>query len=208
MADMELEFPEPTGATEDGLLAIGGDLSVKTLLKAYAQGCFPWYSEDQPILWWSPDPRMVLFLDDFYCSRRLARRIKQECYRFSWDENFSQVIEQCEEVHREEGTWLLPDMIIAYQTLHSEGYTHSVEVWQGELLIGGLYGVLLNRVFFAESMFSIKRDASKMALAMLVERGRREGWKCIDCQFHTEHLASLGAKEISRTKFLEVIRGD
>ncbi|MBN4082381.1 leucyl/phenylalanyl-tRNA--protein transferase [Mariprofundus ferrooxydans] len=200
-----VSFPEPALANADGLLAIGGDLLLPTLLKAYAQGCFPWYSEDQPILWWSPDPRMVLLLDDFYCSQRLARRLKQKRYRFSWDENFSQVINQCKEVHREGGTWLLPDMITAYQTLHQAAYAHSAEVWEGELLIGGLYGVLLNQVFFAESMFSIKRDASKMALAMLVERGKREGWKCIDCQFYTAHLASLGAKEIMRKQFLELI---
>ncbi len=199
-------FPEPCAANEDGLLAIGGDLSMETLLQAYAQGCFPWYSEGQPVLWWSPDPRMILMLDDFYCSKRLARRLKQNRYRFSWDENFSQVIKQCEEVHRDEGVWLLPDMLRAYQELHSKAYAHSVEVWQGELLIGGVYGVLLNQVFFAESMFSIKRDASKMALAMLVERGKRESWKCIDCQFYTEHLASLGAQEIPRTQFLELIK--
>jgi leucyl/phenylalanyl-tRNA--protein transferase len=123
-----VSFPEPSAANKDGLLAIGGDLSVATLLKAYAQGCFPWYSEDQPILWWSPDPRMVLMLDDFYCSKRLARRLKQDRYRFSWDENFSRVMKQCEEVHRDDGTWLLPDMLSAYQALHSEGYAHSVEV--------------------------------------------------------------------------------
>lgn len=202
---MEVNFPEPTLANEDGLLAIGGDLSVATLLKAYAQGCFPWYSGNQPILWWSPDPRMVLCLDDFYCSKRLTRRLKQERYRFSWDENFSRIIDQCEAVHRADGVWLTPDMLAAYKVLHHQAYAHSLEVWEGELLIGGLYGVLLNKVFFAESMFSIKRDASKMALAMLVERGKGEGWKCIDCQFHSDHLASLGAKEITRGKFLELI---
>jgi len=202
---MVVSFPEPTQASEDGLLALGGDLSVVTLLKAYAQGCFPWYSEGQPILWWSPDPRMVFLLDDFYCSKRLSRRLKQKRYRFSWDEDFSQVIGQCKEVHKADGIWLIPDMLVAYKMLHDEAYAHSVEVWEGELLIGGLYGVLLNKVFFAESMFSIKRDASKMALAMLVQRGKDEGWKCIDCQFYSEHLASMGAKEISRHQFLELI---
>lgn len=203
---MVVDFPEFTQANEDGLLAIGGDLSTRTLLKAYAQGCFPWYSEGQPILWWSPDPRMVLFLDEFYCSKRLFRRLKQGRYRFSWNEDFSQVITQCETIHRADGAWLLPEMINAYQTLHEKAYAHSVEVWEGEQLIGGLYGVLLKQVFFAESMFSIQRDASKMALAILVERGKREGWKCIDCQFHTDHLASLGAKEITRDQFLELIK--
>lgn len=203
---MVVDFPEPTQANEDGLLAVGGDLSTSTLLKAYAQGCFPWYSKDQPILWWSPDPRMVLFLDEFYCSKRLFRRLKQERYRFSWDEDFSQVIVQCEVIHRSDGAWLLPEMISAYQRLHDKAYAHSVEVWDGGQLIGGLYGVLLKQVFFAESMFSIQRDASKMALAILVERGKREGWKCIDCQFYTDHLASLGAKEIPRSQFLELIK--
>jgi len=203
---MVVDFPESTQANEDGLLAVGGDLSTSTLLKAYAQGCFPWYSEGQPILWWSPDPRMVLFLDEFYCSKRLLRRLKQKRYRFSWNEGFSQVITQCEAIHRADGAWLLPEMINAYQTLHDKAHAHSVEVWEGEQLIGGLYGVLLKQVFFAESMFSVRRDASKMALAILVERGKREGWKCIDCQFHTDHLASLGAKEIPRSQFLELIK--
>ena len=205
---MALQFPKPELASEDGLLAIGGDLSVQTLLKAYAQGCFPWYSEDQPILWWSPDPRMVLFLNEFHCSKRLSRRLKQARYRFSWDEDFSQVIEQCENIHRPNGVWLIPDMLLAYKMLHREAYAHSIEVWQGEQLIGGVYGVLLNKVFFAESMFSLKRDASKMALAMLVEHGKSERWKCIDCQFYSEHLASLGAKEIPRVQFVEIISSD
>jgi len=206
MAD--IAFPVAAQANEDGLLAMGGDLSVETLLKAYAQGCFPWYSKGQPILWWSPDPRMVLFLDKFHCSKRLTRRLKQACYRFSWDEDFSQVIEQCEAVHRADGVWLLPEMVAAYKLLHDKGYAHSIEVWQNGRMIGGVYGILLNRVFFAESMFSLQRDASKMALAKLVARGKTEGWKCIDCQFYTEHLASLGAHEIARTLFMDIIARD
>ena len=201
----EVVFPSPTQANAEGLLAVGGDLSVDTLLKAYGQGCFPWYSEGQPVLWWWPDPRKVLFPKEFHCSRRLSRRLKQERYRFSWDEDFALVIRQCEAVHRKQGVWLLPEMIAAYQKLHDKGYAHSLEVWQGDMLIGGVYGVLLKQVFFAESMFSVERDASKMALAMLVARGGVEAWKCIDCQFYTAHLASLGAREIPRQQFLELL---
>jgi len=200
----KIVFPHPNLADEQGLLAIGGDLSVETLLTAYQQGCFPWYSEGEPILWWSPDPRMVLLADDFHCSKRLARRLKQECYHFSYDQDFAKVIQQCEQVHAEnDGTWLLPEMQQAYIKLHEQGYAHSVEVWRDGVLIGGVYGVLLKQVFFAESMFSIQRDASKMSLAQLVERAKAESWQCIDCQFHTKHLQSLGAKEVSRQVFLE-----
>lgn len=198
-----IKFPDPDLADENGLLAMGGNLEPETLLAAYDKGIFPWYSEDQPILWWSPDPRMVLFPDEFHCSRRLARRLKQPQYRYSWDEAFEQVVTTCAEIPRkgETGTWILPEMIDAYTTLHDEGYAHSVEVWENDLLIGGLYGVLHREVFFAESMFSKVRDGSKMALAKLIERAVAEGWQLIDCQFHTGHLESLGAREISRSEF-------
>jgi leucyl/phenylalanyl-tRNA--protein transferase len=199
---MEIVFPSPHNANEDGLLAVGGDLSPQTLLKAYNQACFPWYSEDSPILWWSPASRMVLFLNDFYCSKRLARRLRQAKYRFSRNTSFADVIESCAEVHKSDGCWLLPEMISAYKRLHDMGYAHSIEVWEGKLLIGGVYGVLRNHVFFAESMFSKSTDASKMALAKLVEWGKEQGWRCIDCQFYTDHLASLGAKEIPRSQLL------
>ena len=199
---MSYTFPHPHDANKDGLLAVGGDLSVETLLTAYGQGCFPWYSEDSPILWWSPDSRMVLYAQDFYCSKRLSRRLKQEKYRFSYNQSFGQVIESCAQVHQKQGCWLLAEMIQAYKGLHQAGYAHSVEVWQDDILVGGVYGVLVHQVFFAESMFSKVRDGSKMALAILVEKAKEEGWVCIDCQFYTEHLASLGAKEISRSQFL------
>jgi leucyl/phenylalanyl-tRNA--protein transferase len=203
-----IEFPDPSQANEDGLLAVGGNLDSESLLAAYSQGIFPWFSEGDPLLWWSPDPRMVLFPDDFYCSRRLARRVKQQKYRFSWDEAFDDVIQTCAEIPRsgESGTWIIPEMLTAYRRLHELGYAHSIEVWEGDQLIGGLYGVLLNRVFFAESMFSRKTDGSKMALAKLVERARREQWKLIDCQFHTGHLERLGAREIGRVEFLAATR--
>ncbi len=202
-----IEFPELSQANEDGLLAIGGDLEPETLLAAYGKGVFPWFDENNPILWWSPDPRMVLFPNEFHISRRLQRRLRQPRYHFSWDEAFGNVIRICAEIPRkgEKGTWILPEMLEAYSRLHELGHAHSVEVWQEGELIGGLYGVLLNHVFFAESMFSSKRDGSKMALAKLVERALKEEWKLIDCQFHTEHLAALGAREIGRPEFLAAI---
>jgi len=177
------------------------------LLAAYAQGIFPWYAENQPVLWWSPDPRMVLFPAEFHCSKRLARRMRQGIYRCSWNEAFDRVIRSCAEIPRagEEGTWILPEMIEAYDLMHELGHAHAVEVWQGNVLVGGLYGVLHENVFFAESMFSRKIDASKMAVAMLCERALCEGWRLIDCQFHTQHLQSLGGREICRTDFMKRI---
>jgi len=196
-------FPDPCEADADGLLAAGGDLAVATLLSAYRSGIFPWYEEDGPILWWSPDPRMVLFPDDFHCSRRLARRMRQGAMRISMDQAFSGVTQGCAE--REEGTWILPEMMQAYQALFASGHARSVEVWQGDDLVGGLYGVHIGRIFFAESMFSRVRDASKMALAHLAQQAREQDWLMIDCQFHTGHLQSLGAVEIPRTEFLQYL---
>jgi len=203
-----IEFPDPSMANEDGLLAVGGNLDSETLLAAYSRGIFPWFSEGDPVLWWSPDPRMVLLPDDFYCNRRLARRLKQQKHRFSWDEAFDAVIQASAEIPREgeSGTWIIPEMISAYRRLHELGHAHSIEVWEGDDLTGGLYGVLLNKVFFAESMFSKQTDGSKMALAKLIERAKAEEWKLIDCQFHTGHLERLGAREIGRTEFLTAIR--
>lgn len=202
-----IAFPDPELANEQGVLAVGGNLEPETLLAAYARGIFPWYSEGQPILWWSPDPRMVLFPDEFHCSRRLARRLGQSRYRFSFSEAFSLVVQACARTPRkgESGTWILPEMVDAYEKMHLLGHALSVEVWEDDALIGGLYGILHRDIFFAESMFSRKTDASKMALATLVEQAMQQGWKLIDCQIYTEHLASLGAREISRTQFLSMI---
>ncbi len=202
-----IEFPDTSLANEEGLLAVGGDLNTETLLAAYANGIFPWYAEDQPILWWSPDPRMVLFPGEFHCSRRLARRMRQAIYSVSIDACFDNVIKACAEIPRkgEAGTWILPEMVDAYTQMFTEGHAHSIEVWQGDELIGGLYGVLHQGVFFAESMFSHKTDGSKVALAALCEWALTDGWKLIDCQFHTAHLESLGAREISRDQLLAVI---
>jgi len=204
---MNIKFPSPMSADDDGLLAVGGDLEPETLLAAYSNGIFPWFSEQSPILWWSPDPRMALFPDEFHCSRRLQRRLTQPCYRHSWDEAFADVIQTCAAIPRagENGTWILPEMIRAYERLHLLGFAHSLEVWEQDELIGGLYGVLHRRVFFAESMFSLRTDASKMALAHLVVRAKAQGWRLIDCQFHTAHLASLGAREISRAALLAAL---
>jgi leucyl/phenylalanyl-tRNA--protein transferase len=201
-----IEFPDPETANEDGLLAAGGNLDPETLLAAYRQGIFPWYDARTPILWWSPDPRVVLFPEDFHCSRRLARRMRQPGWRCSWDEDFDAVIRACAAPRGEgEGTWLLPEMIAAYRELHALGHAHSVEVWFDGQLAGGLYGVLLDGVFFAESMFHRRRDASKMALASLVQRARGGDLRLIDCQLHTPHLESLGARAISRRRFLDLL---
>lgn len=204
-----IEFPDPETANEDGLLAAGGNLKPETLMRAYSQGIFPWYDERTPILWWSPDARMVLFPDEFHCSRRLARRMRQPGWRCSWDEDFAGVIHACAVPRGDgEGTWLLPEMIAAYRELHALGQAHSVEVWFEGELVGGLYGVLLAGVFFAESMFHRRRDASKMALASLVQRAKSGGLRLIDCQFHTPHLQSLGARMISRRQFLDLLHAE
>jgi leucyl/phenylalanyl-tRNA--protein transferase len=202
-----IQFPDPETANADGLLAVGGNLEPETLLAAYSQGIFPWYDEATPILWWAPDPRMVLFPGEFHRSRRLARRMRQPGWRCSWDEDFEAVILACAEPRGDGlGTWLLPEMIEAYRSLHALGPAHSVEVWFDGELAGGLYGVLHNGVFFAESMFHRRTDASKMALAFLARRAITMSWKLIDCQFHTRHLQSLGARTIPRREFLQLLR--
>lgn len=202
-----IQFPDPETANEDGLLAIGGNLEPETLMNAYRRGIFPWFDKSTPILWWAPDPRMVLFPGEFHCSRRLARRMRQPGWRFSWDEDFEAVIHACAEPRGDgNGTWLLPEMIAAYRRLHALGFAHSVEVWFGQELAGGLYGVLHGGVFFAESMFHRRTDASKMALGYLAHQAMAMSWKVIDCQFHTGHLQRLGARTISRRAFLELLK--
>ena len=191
-------FPEPHEADDNGLLAAGGDLSPQTLLAAYRKGIFPWYEAGGPILWWSPDPRMTLFPHRFHCSRRLARRMRQRRFRLSMNEDFSGVIRGC--AARAEGTWIHPGMMTAYQRLFELGVAQSVETWLDDALVGGLYGVRIGGVLFAESMFSRVADASKMALAWLC--GADSELRLIDCQFYTDHLASLGAREMPRTEFL------
>lgn len=204
----ELVFPPPEAACDDGLLAIGGDLRPERLLMAYSMGIFPWYDEASPILWWSPDPRLVLAPSEFHASRRLRRTLRQGLFRVSMDEAFEEVIRRCATAPREgqDGTWITGDMVEAYCRLHALGYAHSVECWRGEQLAGGLYGISLGACFFGESMFSKVPNASKTALAHLCKTLDTWQFSLIDCQMATPHLASLGAKEISRKAFLDRVR--
>lgn len=198
-------FPPPDYADPSGLLAVGGDLSNERLLEAYRLGIFPWYSDDQPILWWSPDPRLVLDLNDFKISRSLRKTLKREVFQVTFDHAFEEVIRACAVVPREaqNGTWITNEMLKAYVNLHGLGYAHSVESWFGGKLAGGLYGVSLGKCFFGESMFHLKTDASKVALATLVEKLRSWDFHFIDSQMTTEHMLRLGAKELPRRIFLK-----
>ena len=194
-------------AAPNGLLCAGGDLSPARILDAYAHGIFPWFSEGDPILWWSPDPRMVLFPEELKVSRSLRKALARGIYETRFDTAFSRVMEECARPRDGQGgTWIVPEMIAAYTALHEQGYAHSVESWRDGELVGGLYGMALGKVFFGESMFARATDASKVALARLVERLRREGFRLIDCQQATEHLASLGAREIPRKEFVRHLR--
>ncbi len=198
-------FPDPELSEPDGLLAVGGDLSTERLLQAYACGIFPWYSAETPILWWSPDPRLVLFPEELHVPRSLRRAVRSGRYVVRTDTAFEAVIRRCAQKPREgqDGTWIVPEMIEAYVGLHRHGFAHSVEAWEGEALAGGLYGVSLGAAFFGESMFADRPDASKVAFAMFVEWLR--GWKfeLVDCQVTTQHLVRFGAREIPRREFLE-----
>ncbi len=199
----DLLFPPPELARPDGLLAIGGDLSPSRLLLAYQQGIFPWYSPGEPILWWAPDPRLVLFPSEFHCSRRLTRLRRQEAFQVSFDSAFAEIISHCATTREEAGTgtWLDRAMIEAYTRLHSLGYAHSVECRRAGELVGGLYGVSLGGVFFGESMFSLESNSSKIALAALVDLLRAWDFDLIDCQVGTGHLQRLGAREIPGVEF-------
>jgi leucyl/phenylalanyl-tRNA--protein transferase len=190
-------------AEPNGLLAAGGDLSSERLLAAYRRGIFPWYGEGEPILWWSPDPRMVLFPGELVVSRSLRKTLRNSAYEIRFDHGFDAVIRSCAAPRPgQAGTWITDEMRAAYNGLHRLGHAHSVETWIEGQLAGGLYGVSLGRVFFGESMFSRRRDASKLALVMLVEKLTRDGYEMIDCQFHTSHLETLGARSIPRAHFL------
>ncbi len=198
-------FPDPAKALKEpnGLLCAGADLSAARLLDAYRQGIFPWYAGGEPILWWSPDPRMVLYCDELRVSRSLAKSIRNKGFEVRIDSAFSKVTKACAEPRKgEPGTWLGKDMQAAYLALHRAGHAHSFETWQADRLVGGLYGVSVGRAFFGESMFSRATDASKVALVALVEALRERGFPMIDCQQRTPLLASLGAREIPRRQFL------
>ena len=204
--DVELALTEP-----DGLLAVGGDLSVERLIAAYQQGIFPWYSEGQPILWWSPDPRMVMEPKDIKVSRSLSKTMRKQEFKITFDKNFREVITACSESRLEKGkiqdeTWILDEMIKAYIQLHEQGYAHSVECWQNEKLVGGLYGIAIGKVFFGESMFSRVSDASKIAFVSLAKQLEKWSFNLIDCQVYTSHLESLGAGMISRQHFISLLK--
>jgi len=199
--DVELALKEP-----DGLLAIGGDLSIARLLSAYAGGIFPWYGPGQPILWWSPDPRLVLRPETLHISRSLRKTLRKRPFRVTLDAAFEAVIDNCAAPRDYAGgTWITVEMKTAYLELHRQGYAHSVECWQDKRLVGGLYGVSIGRIFFGESMFAHASDASKVALATLARQLGRWDFPVIDCQVHTRHLESLGAIPLPRKEFLGVL---
>lgn len=205
----EQPFPNPERAlTEpDGLLAVGGSLSAQRLLRAYRQGIFPWYSDGQPILWWSPDPRTVLFPRHIKISRSLRKTLKKGLFSVTMDSHFAAIVEGCSAPRQGQmGTWITTDIQAAYTQLHELGYAHSVEIWHKDVLVGGLYGVAIGRVFYGESMFSNMSDASKVALVSLCQQLERWQFALIDCQMQTSHLISLGAKNIPRRDFLTLLR--
>ncbi len=204
----ELIFPSPHLASHEGLLAVGGDLSVNRLLLAYSLGIFPWYSEGEPILWWSPEPRLVLYPDELKISRSLKKVIKKAEFRVTMDKAFEEVIRECARVRLEnhEGTWIVDEMISAYCRLHASGYAHSVEAWKDERLAGGLYGVSLGKCFFGESMFTRVANASKVALVALANHLQALCFALIDCQITTPHLMRFGAREISRARYLDELQ--
>ena len=201
----DIIFPPRDYADPSGLLAVGGDLSSERVLQAYRAGIFPWYSDDEPILWWSPDPRLVLNLDEFNLSRSLGKTLRRKVFNVTFDRVFDQVIAACATVPRDgqSGTWITAEMEQAYIDLHGLGYAHSVETWFDGQLVGGLYGVSLGKAFFGESMFHRKTDGSKVALATLVEKLQHWGFHFVDSQMTTDHMIRFGAKEIPRRIFLK-----
>jgi leucyl/phenylalanyl-tRNA--protein transferase len=203
-----LTFPplEKAMREPNGLLAAGGDLSADRLIQAYRHGCFPWFQEGQPILWWSPDPRTVLFPEELHISRSLGKVLRQERYQVTFDRDFTAVIQACAAPRDyADGTWITDSMQSAYLELHRRGYAHSVEVWEQGTLVGGLYGLAIGQLFFGESMFSRADNASKVGFATLVEHLKAWGFVLIDCQMPTEHLHSFGARAITRTTFADYL---
>ena len=198
-------FPDPESANEFGLLTAGGDLSPARLMEAYCRGIFPWYGDGDPILWWSPDPRAIFELDGLHVSRRLGRTLRSGRFTFSVNRSFGAVIRGCS-IPRDGGTWILPEMIRAYEALHRLGHAHSIEVSHNQELAGGLYGVAVGGLFAGESMFTRVRDASKAALVFLTDRLRQRGFQLFDIQFLTDHTACLGAIEIPRLEYLRRLR--
>jgi leucyl/phenylalanyl-tRNA--protein transferase len=196
-------FPNPRDASPEGLVAWGGDLDPNRILSAYRQGIFPWYNENDPILWWSPDPRLVLFFDDIKISKSLQRNLNR--YEVRFDTDFKQIVQKCRDtrVLKNENTWILEDVIEKYTQIHQMGFAMSAETYFEGELIGGLYGILMGKVFCGESMFALKSDASKVALVRTAQKLQNEGYDFIDCQVPSDHLKRMGAKEISRDEFLD-----
>ncbi|MBU1659815.1 leucyl/phenylalanyl-tRNA--protein transferase [bacterium] len=196
-------FPHPNDANEDGIIAWGGDLNPSRLIRAYQNGIFPWYAKDDPVIWWSPNPRLIMELKDFKLTRSLKKSMRKFTYTF--DAHFKDVMLKCASTPREgqNGTWIQKDIIEAYEVLYGMGIAHSIESYQNGILVGGLYGIIIGKVFCGESMFSHKSDASKSAYAVLIEHLKHWGYDFIDCQVPTNHLKSLGAKEVSRDYFLK-----
>ena len=203
-----LLFPDVEKADEDGLLAVGGDLSPERLLLAYKNGIFPWFNEDSMILWWSPDPRMVLFPEKVKISKSMAQVIKSNKFRITWNTEFEKVINACSAIIRkgQHGTWITPEMKSAYLKLHQMGIAKSIEVWENDVLVGGLYGIDLGNVFCGESMFSRTSNASKFAFICLAKELQQKKYRLIDCQVYTAHLESLGAEEIPRKQFIAILK--
>ncbi len=202
-----LEFPPPHKTNSSGVLAMGGDLRPERLILAYQQGIFPWFSEDSPIYWWCPNPRFVLFPAQLKVSSSMKQVLRSQKFRVTADQDFRQVITNCRQKMRpgQQGTWITDELLEAYCTLHQQGYAHSVEVWEGPKLVGGLYGVILGQCFFGESMFAHVSNASKVGFITLVQHLQSLGFVLIDCQVYTEHLDSLGAKMITRKDFLQLL---
>jgi leucyl/phenylalanyl-tRNA--protein transferase len=208
MLKTDLWFPDVEESTEEGIVAMGGDLSAERLILAYSKGIFPWYSSDKsPILWWSPDPRFVLFPENLIVSKSMRPYFNQNKFKVTWDQNFEDVIKNCQKIDREDqlGTWITNKMLAAYIQLHKKGYAHSVEVWMGNELVGGLYGISLGKVFFGESMFAKVSNASKFGFISLVNQLKQKGFLLIDCQQETKHLESLGANAIKRKDFIDIL---
>lgn len=203
----ELFFPDVTEADRDGILAVGGDLSPERLLLAYQSGIFPWFDSDDPILWWAPHQRMVLFPDELVASKSMRSILRKEIFTVTFNKDFRSVISNCSQIRRngQRGTWITNEMIEAYVKLHELGFAKSVEVWQNNELVGGLYGIDLGHVFCGESMFSKVSNASKVAFITLVENLKIRKYKLIDCQVHNDHLESLGAREIEREEFMHIL---
>lgn len=203
----KISFPPVDGA-EDGIVAVGGDLSPERLLLAYRLGIFPWFNEEDPIIWHSPEERFILLLDDLHISKSMRRVLNSNKFKITFDTNFAFIIQQCAQVKRkdEDSTWITKEMIDAYSELHHLGFAHSVEVWQDDTIVGGVYGLSLGKCFFAESMFYTATNASKFAIIKLVELLKQKDFHFVDAQVYTEHVETLGAKEIPRGKFMQLLQ--